>query len=78
MVRLGRPPLAARIPKNVFISRIAKEAWASTPAAVWTAERPQELGIHAHVHDGHSRIENDTFGEVVCKGRNLTGCGWSR
>jgi len=39
--------------------------WASTPAIVWTAERPQECGIHVHVHDGSSRIVDDTFGEVL-------------
>ena len=45
--------------------------WASTPAIVWTAERPQEFGIHVHVHDGTSRIIDDTFGEVVLNGRPL-------
>ena len=39
--------------------------WASTPAIVWTAERPQEYGIHVHVHDGTRRIIDDTFGEVI-------------
>jgi hypothetical protein len=45
--------------------------WASTPAIVWTAERPQECGIHVHVHDGNSRIIDDTFGEVVLNGKPL-------
>lgn len=45
--------------------------WASTPAVVWTAHRPQELGIHVHVHDGKSRIIDDTFGEVILKGKKL-------
>jgi hypothetical protein len=31
--------------------------WASTPAIVWTASRPQEFGIHVHVHDGQTRVE---------------------
>nr|QQZ50554.1 hypothetical protein JKL49_03150 [Phenylobacterium glaciei] len=45
--------------------------WASTPAIVWTAERPQEFGIHVHVHDGTSRIVDDTFGEVKLDGAPL-------
>lgn len=45
--------------------------WASTPAIVWTAARPQELGIHVHVHDGEQRIVDDTFGEVLLKGKPL-------
>lgn len=45
--------------------------WASTPAVLWTAERPQEVGIHVHVHDGPKRIIDDTFGEVVLNGAPL-------
>lgn len=42
-------------------------AWASTPAILWTANRPQELGIHVHVVDGGKRIIDDTFGRVFYK-----------
>lgn len=45
--------------------------WASTPAVVWTAARPQELGIHVHVHRERMRIIDDTFGEVIHKGEPL-------
>lgn len=45
--------------------------WASTPAIVWTAARPQEYGIHVHVHNGDHRIIDDTFGEVILRGRPL-------
>ena len=45
--------------------------WASTPAIVWTASRPQEFGIHVHVHDGSTRVVDDTFGEVVLNGKPL-------
>ncbi|WP_035294300.1 hypothetical protein [Brevundimonas bacteroides] len=45
--------------------------WASTPAIVWTAARPQEYGIHVHVHNGTERIIDDTFGEVIVDGRVL-------
>lgn len=45
--------------------------WASTPAVLWTAERPQEKGIHVHVHDGKKRIVDDTFGEVILNGEIL-------
>jgi hypothetical protein len=49
--------------------------WASTPAIVWTAERPQEFGIHVHVHDGTTRVVDDTFGEVILKGAALKRSG---
>lgn len=45
--------------------------WASTPAIVWTAARPQEFGIHVHVHEGNKRIIDDTFGAVKLKGALL-------
>jgi hypothetical protein len=45
--------------------------WASTPAIVWTAARPQEYGIHVHVHNGTERIVDDTFGEVILNGKPL-------
>lgn len=45
--------------------------WASTPAIVWTAERPQEFGIHVHIHNGRERIVDDTFGEVILNGQKL-------
>jgi hypothetical protein len=45
--------------------------WASTPAVLWTAERPQELGIHVHVFDGMNRVIDDTFGEVLLNGESL-------
>ena len=45
--------------------------WASTPAIVWTAARPQEFGIHVHVHEGSQRIVDDTFGEVILNGKAL-------
>lgn len=45
--------------------------WASTPAVVWTAARPQEYGIHVHVHEGRERIIDETFGEVILDGKLL-------
>ncbi len=45
--------------------------WASTPAIVWKADRPQEKGIHVHVHDGKSRIIDDTYSEVILGGQKL-------
>jgi len=45
--------------------------WASTPAILWTAKRPQEKGIHVHVHDGVRRCVDDTFSEVFLEGRRL-------
>ena len=44
--------------------------WASTPAVLWTAERPQEHGIHVHLSHGDEKID-DTFGTVIYKGKKL-------
>ncbi len=50
------------------------ELWASTPAVVWTADRPQEKGIHVHIYksdlDG-PRIIDDTFTSVILNGKSL-------
>lgn len=45
--------------------------WASTPAILWTADRPQELGIHVHLAQGGKRIIDETFGRVIYKGVEL-------
>jgi hypothetical protein len=45
--------------------------WASTPAILWTANRPQEKGIHVHVDDGAKRLIDDTFSEVILDGTRL-------
>lgn len=49
------------------------EIWASTPAVLWTANRPQEKGIHVHVYEGEGvrRIVDDTFAIVQYKGKPL-------
>ncbi len=47
------------------------EIWSSTPAVVWTADRPQEQGIHVHIYVdgiGGRRIVDNTFGQVIFKG----------
>lgn len=45
--------------------------WASTPAILWTAKRPQEFGIHVHVHRGTERVVDETFGQVILDGEPL-------
>lgn len=45
--------------------------WASTPAIVWTAARPQEFGIHVHVFRGAERVVDDTYGQVTLNGKEL-------
>ena len=50
------------------------DIWASTPAVVWTADRPQEKGIHVHIYKGESyydRVEDETFANVRYKGKLL-------
>jgi hypothetical protein len=45
--------------------------WASSPAILWTAARPQEHGIHVHVLKGVERLVDDTFAEVTLAGQVL-------
>ncbi|WP_394753320.1 hypothetical protein [Crenothrix sp.] len=47
------------------------DIWSSTPAVLWTADRPQEKGIHVHVYKDDQRVIDDTFGRVTHKGREL-------
>ncbi len=47
------------------------ELWASTPAVLWTADRPQEKGIHVHVFENGKRIVDDTYGAVIYQGKEL-------
>jgi len=52
-------------------SGLAFEMWASTPAVLWTANRPQERGIHVHVYSEGRRIIDDTFGRVIYRKKAL-------
>ena len=45
--------------------------WGSTPAVLWTARRPQEIGIHVHVEREGRRVVDETFGTVLLNGRPL-------
>lgn len=45
--------------------------WASTPAIIWSADRPQEKGIHVHIEKNRERIVDDTFGTVYLGGQQL-------
>jgi hypothetical protein len=45
--------------------------WASTPAILWTNNRPQEVGIHVHMHRGKERVVDETFATVVFQGEEL-------
>ncbi len=45
--------------------------WASTPAIVWTAQRPQEFGIHVHAMRRIERVVDNTFSEVIVGGKRL-------
>jgi hypothetical protein len=47
------------------------QIWASTPAVLWTADRPQERGIHVHVHKDGEYLIDDTFGIVRYQGTVL-------
>lgn len=47
------------------------QVWASTPAVLWTAQRPQERGIHVHVYQDGEYLIDDTFGTVIYQGKAL-------
>lgn len=47
------------------------EVWSSTPAVLWTANRPQETGIHVHIYERGRRLIDDTFGKVIYQGQEL-------
>ena len=43
--------------------------WASNPAILWTADRPEEKGIHVHCYDqDNNKVIDDTFGYVEIDG----------
>lgn len=46
------------------------QMWASNPALLWTAPRPEEEGIHFHGYAGDrsTRVEDETFDLVVLDG----------
>lgn len=50
------------------------QIWGSNPAIIWTADRPEEAGIHLHVYaeDGITELAmDDTYGRVVIDGLEL-------
>ena len=47
------------------------QVWASTPAVLWTAKRPQERGIHVHVYQDGQYLIDDTYGTVIYQGQPL-------
>jgi hypothetical protein len=49
----------------------AVKIWASTPAIIWTLNRPQEEGIHLHVYKDGKKIMDDTYGRVKYEGNWL-------
>lgn len=48
---------------------LGMQLWASNPAIVWLADRPEESGIHVHAYTGDGKREIDeTYGEVTVDG----------
>jgi hypothetical protein len=49
------------------------QVWASNPAFLWTAKRPEEEGIQIHLFDGvsDSPVEDDTYDAVTIDGVRL-------
>jgi hypothetical protein len=49
------------------------QIWASNPALVWTAPKPEKEGIHVHGYseDRETRVIDDTYGRVTIDGIEL-------
>ena len=49
------------------------QIWASNPAIIWTASRPEEAGIHVHLFKERSLVpsSDNTYGTVVIDGITL-------
>ncbi len=49
------------------------QIWASNPAIIWTATRPEEAGIHVHLFKEKNGMpdSDDTYGEVIIDGITL-------
>lgn len=46
--------------------------WASNPALIWTAAKPEEEGIHVHAYDAENTdVVNDTYATVSIDGVDL-------
>jgi hypothetical protein len=62
------------VEKKIELSDVEHDAvkiWPSTPAIVWTLERPQEMGIHVHAYRDGKKVLDDTFGQVGYEGQWL-------
>ena len=62
-------------PERQLVARLSSypggiQMWASNPALLWTAARPEEVGIHFHGYaaDKCTRIEDNTFSSVTLDG----------
>lgn len=45
------------------------QIWGSNPAIIWTANRPEDEGLHLHAYGkNHTEIENNTFSEIKLDG----------
>lgn len=43
----------------------------SQTRVLWTADRPQEIGIHVHLAQNGKRVIDETFGRVFYQGKEL-------
>ena len=49
----------------------AVQIWPSTPAIVWTLDRPQQVGIHLHAYQNGKKVLDDTFKTICYEGEWL-------
>lgn len=64
-------PVKRKINIDDYGDGVDFDIWASTPAIVWTGDRPQEEGIHVHIYKDGNLVVDDTYGEVVLEGEPL-------
>ena len=72
----GGPRHAIRAPRTLTLDQRdypgGIQLWASNPALLWTAQKPEEEGIHAHLYDSQGNLEkDDTFTTVSIDGVDL-------
>ncbi|MDE0693486.1 MAG: hypothetical protein OXI55_14760 [Gammaproteobacteria bacterium] len=66
-------PAAIRAPRTLTVEQCdypgGIQLWASNPALLWTAQKPEEEGIHVHLYDSQGELrKDDTFDAVSIDG----------
>lgn len=72
---LTRNRVERAAPRTIDLDRYAARStysvWPTTPAVLWTVDRPQQTGIRVRIADDRGVVVDDVFGEVVHRGKRL-------